>query len=198
MKYFALLLFVLAPCVAAAAEPDTTRDVQVHEKFVPGGYIRLHLSPGGYTITKGDADSIRVTYQRFSPGQAAKVKVQIRASASSADVSVSDTPLNNFQATIEVPQRSDLRVRLFAGEVLITCVEGDKDVEVNAGRIEVKVPDPAQYGHRDASVRAGSIEASAFDVSKGGFVRSFEQQGTGKYRLHTHVTTGEIDLNRAP
>jgi len=40
----------------------------------------------------------------------------------------------------------------------------------------------------------GSIEASAFDVSKGGLFRSFEQQGPGKYRLHAHVMTGEIDL----
>jgi hypothetical protein len=199
MKYVALFLFVLASSVAAAAaDPDTTRDVQVHQKFVPGGSIRLHLSPGGYTITNGDADTIRVTYQKSSPDQAAKVKVQIRASASSADVSVSDTPHNNFQATIEVPRRSDLRVRLFAGEVVIKGVEGNKDVEVTAGRIEVQVPDPAQYGHRDASVRAGSIESSAFDVSKGGLFRSFEQKGTGKYRLHAHATTGEIDLNRAP
>jgi hypothetical protein len=58
----------------------------------------------------------------------------------------------------------------------------------------VKIPHPDEYGRREASVRAGSIEASAFDVSKGGLFRSFEQHGNGKYRLHAHVTTGEIDL----
>jgi hypothetical protein len=40
----------------------------------------------------------------------------------------------------------------------------------------------------------GSIEASAFDVSKDGLFRSFEQGGPGKYRLHAHVITGEIQL----
>ncbi|MFZ1138482.1 MAG: hypothetical protein WAN76_04855, partial [Candidatus Sulfotelmatobacter sp.] len=56
------------------------------------------------------------------------------------------------------------------------------------------IPHPELYGNRDASVTTGSIESSAFDVSKGGLLRSFEQQGPGKYRLHAHVMTGEIDL----
>jgi hypothetical protein len=122
------------------------------------------------------------------------VKVQIHANGTTADVSVSDTPHDNFQATIEVPPRSGLHVRMFAGEVVIEGIEGDKDVEVSAGRIEIKVPHPEQYGRRDASVRAGSIEASAFNVSKGGLFRSFTQKGAGKYRLHAHVSTGEIDF----
>jgi hypothetical protein len=76
----------------------------------------------------------------------------------------------------------------------IESVEGDKNVEVRAGRIRIDIPHPEQYGHRDASVMTGSIESSAFDVSKEGLFRSFEQQGPGKYRLHAHVMTGEIDL----
>jgi hypothetical protein len=40
----------------------------------------------------------------------------------------------------------------------------------------------------------GSIESSAFGVSKGGLFRSFKQQGPGKYRLHVHVIAGDIDL----
>ncbi len=71
-------------------------------------------------------------------------------------------------------------------------VEGDKNVQLIAGRIQIDVPHPEQYGHRDASVTTGSIAASAFDVYKGGLFRSFEQQGPGKYSLHTHVMTGEI------
>jgi len=110
------------------------------------------------------------------------------------DVYVSETPHNNFQATIEVPRHSNLWARLSAGELVVEDVEGDKNLEVLAGRIQVDVPHAEQYGHRDASVTAGSIESSAFDVSKGGLFRSFEQHGPGKYRLHAHVMTGEIDL----
>ncbi|MGC2196646.1 MAG: hypothetical protein WA628_18375 [Terriglobales bacterium] len=198
MRYLALFLLVLVPWDAEGAEPDASGAPQAQEKFAPGGYIRLHLSPGGYTIVGSDSNAIQVTCKSANSDRLKQVKVQIRASAASADVSISDTPHNNFQATIEVPRRSDLRVRLFAGEVVIGGVEGDKDVEVGAGRIEIRVPHPEQYGRRDASVRAGSIEASAFDVSKGGLFRSFEQKGPGKYRLHAHVSTGEIDLSAMP
>jgi hypothetical protein len=177
-----------------AAGPGTLNQPQAKQPFAPGGYIRLHLSPGGYTITNTDADAIQVTYQTPNPDQFKKVKVKIEAGASTADITVSNTPHNNFQATIEIPRRSNLHVRMFAGEVVIDGVEGDKDVEVSAGRIEIKIPHPQEYGRRDASVHAGSIEASAFNISKGGLFRSFTQKGAGKYRLHAHVATGEIDL----
>ena len=198
MRYLALFLLVLVPWPVEGAEPDASGAPQAQEKFAPAGYIRLHLSPGGYTIVGSDSNAIQVTCKSANSDRLKQVKIQIHASAASADVSISDTPHNNFQATIEVPRRSDLRVRLFAGEVVIGGVEGDKDVEVGAGRIEIGVPHPEQYGRRDASVRAGSIEASAFDVSKGGLFRSFEQKGPGKYRLHAHVSTGEIDLSAMP
>ncbi len=194
MKFLALLLLALTPHMVAAADPDVAHEPQAKQPFAPGGYIRLHLSPGGYTITNTDANAIQVTYQTPNPDQFKKVRVKIQTSASSADVSVSDTPHNNFQATIEIPRRSNLHVRMFAGEVVIEGIEGDKDVEVSAGRIEIKIPHPEDYGRRDASVHAGSIEASAFNISKGGLFRSFTQKGAGKYRLHAHVATGEIDL----
>jgi hypothetical protein len=188
----AICLLLLTSSLASAQQKPL--EAQVQEKFSPGGFIRLHLSSGGYTITGGEANAILITYTAKNPEALKRVKARIRTSATTADVSVSDAPHNNFQATIEVPPMSDLRARMLAGEIVIDGVEGNKDVEVDYGRIEIKIPKPQEYGKRDASVRAGSIEASAFDVSKGGLFRSFEQKGGGKYRLHAHVTTGEIQL----
>jgi hypothetical protein len=121
---------------------------------------------------------------RAQEEQLKRVKVAIKLTAASADVYVSDTPHSNFRATIEVPRYSNLWARLSAGELIIESVDGDKNVEVRAGRIQIDIPHPELYGHRDASIMTGSIESSAFDVSKGGLFRSFEQQGPGKYRLH--------------
>jgi hypothetical protein len=122
------------------------------------------------------------------------VKVSIKTTPSTAYVYVTNTPRGNFNADIEVPRRSNLWIRLTAGELIVGNVEGDKDLELNAGRLQVDIPRPQEYGHRDASVTTGSIEASAFDISKGGLFRSFSQQGPGKYRLHAYVIAGEIDL----
>jgi len=162
--------------------------------FISGGTIRLHLEAGGYTISPADSERIVVTCHARTEEQLRHIKVEIKRMAASADIYISDTPNNNFRGIVEVPRRSNLWVRLSAGELVIGNVEGDKDLEVRAGRIQVDVPHSEQYGHRDASVLTGSIEASAFDISKGGLFRSFDQHGPGKYRLHAHVMAGEIDL----
>jgi hypothetical protein len=164
------------------------------QEFASGGTVRLHLEAGGYTIAPGDSENIVVDCHAPSEAQLKRVKVEIKRTGTSADVYVSETPNNNFQATIEVPRRSNLWVRLSAGELVVEDVEGDKDVRVLAGRIQIDVPHPESYGHREASVMTGSIEASAFEVSKEGLFRSFEQHGPGKYRLHAHLITGEIEL----
>jgi hypothetical protein len=191
MKHLSLWLVLLVPGLLHAQNAGAS---SAQQKFISGGTIRLHLEAGGYTITPGDSENIVVSCRARTEQQLSRIKVAIKASGAIAEVYVSDTPHNNFQATIEVPRHSNLWARLTAGELDVKAVEGDKNLEVLAGRIQVDVPQPELYGHRDASVMTGSIEASAFDVSKGGLFRSFEQHGPGNYRLHTHVMTGEIDL----
>ena len=176
-----------------ADHPQTT----AQEKFISGGTVRLHLEAGGYRIRPSDSDNIVVTCNARSQERLKEVKVEIKIAASHANVYVTNTPDNNFNATIEVPRRSNLWVRLTAGDLNVGNIEGDKDLELRAGQLTVAVPRPQDYGPRDASVTSGGIQASAFNVTKGGLFRSFHQQGPGKYRLHAHVTAGEIDLRGA-
>jgi hypothetical protein len=194
MKHCMVWFFVVISSISLNAEWNS-HEAGVQQKFVSGGTIRLHLSAGGYTVSPSDSDSIVVTYHTDSAEQLSRVKVEIKPASSNADIYVHGTPHSNFNATIEVPRRSNLWARLTAGELDVEDVEGDKDLEIWAGQIDLEIPHPEQYGHRDASVLAGSVESSAFNISKGGLFRSFHEQGPGKYRLHTHVTTGEIDLH---
>ena len=190
MKSYTLLLFLL-PAVLVHAQ---THEATVQQRFISGGSIRLHLEAGGYTISPSDSDDIVVTYRARSEASLQRVKVAINPSGSNAEVIVSDTPNNNFNAVIEVPHRSNLWIRLTAGELMVENVEGDKDLELRAGEMQVDIPHPEEYGHCDASVLAGSLTASPFDVDKGGLFRSFDHHGPGKYRLHAHLMTGEINL----
>jgi hypothetical protein len=187
-----LLLLLIAPALLHAE--DSRPEASVQKKFVSGGTIRLHLEAGGYTVSPSDSDNITVTYHANSESRLREVRVEIQPSTSDAEVYITDTPNNKFEATIEVPRHSNLWVRLTAGELDIEAVEGDKNLELRAGELQVEIPHPEDYGHRDASVTMGSLESTAFDVSKGGMFRSFEQQGPGKYRLHAHVLTGDINL----
>jgi hypothetical protein len=192
MRPAAWLLCLLSTGLIFAQSHDPEAIAQ--QKFVSGGTVRLHLEAGGYTVRPSDSDSIVVTWHTRHEEELKRVKVAIRPSASTADVYVNDTPNNNFEATIEVPRLSNLWVRLSAGAVDVEPVEGDKNIELLAGAIQVEIPHPEQYGHRDASVDIGGLSSSAFDIDKGGFFRSFHQEGPGKYRLHAHVMTGDIDL----
>jgi hypothetical protein len=169
-------------------------EASAQQSFASGGTIHLHLEAGGYTITPSDSEIIVVTCQARSDRQLKSAKVSIKPAGTRADVYVLNTPNNNFKATIQVPRRSDLWVRLTAGELDVGSVEGNKDLALNAGSLRVDIPRPQEYGQRDASVTTGSIESSAFEVSKGGLFRSFSQHGPGKYRLHARVIAGEIVL----
>lgn len=193
MKHWLSVLFLLVPLAALNAQSNSYEKV-VQQSFASGGTIRLHLEAGGYTIRAASSDNIVVTYPPNPNGESSGVKVEIKTIASRADVYVRNTPRNNFNATIEIPRHSNLWARLSAGELTVEEIEGDKDIELRAGQINVDVPHPDDYGHRDASVLAGSLEASAFNISKGGLFRSFQQQGPGKYHFHAHVTAGEIDV----
>jgi hypothetical protein len=194
MKTTLVLCLCLFLAGAGALEAQQRASATASQKFISGGTIRLHLEAGGYTISPGDSDKIVVTCEHRSEEKLKAVRVVIRPSGSTADVYVLNTPNNNFTATIEVPRRSNLRVRLTAGELSVGSVEGDKDIELNAGSLVVDVPRPQDYGLREASVTTGSISAPAFEENKDGLFRSFRQNGPGKYRLHVRVIAGEITL----
>jgi hypothetical protein len=196
MKRLLILKIIVPLAIASSAIYGQTdhSDAAAQQKFISGGTIRLHLEAGGYTILPSDAENIVVSCRGRSEERLKEVKVEINVVGSHANVYVTNTPNNNFNATIEVPRRSNLWVRLTAGQLTVRNIEGDKDLEIRAGQMSVAIPRPQDYGSRDASVTSGAIDASAFDVSKGGLFRSFHQQGPGKYRLHAHVMAGEIDL----
>jgi hypothetical protein len=107
---------------------------------------------------------------------------------------VENTPHNNFHATIEVPALTDVRVRLTAGNLEIAGIKGDKDIEANAGNLNISVGSSNDWSDVDASVTAGGLHAPAFQTASEGLFRSFKWKGPGKYKLHVHLTAGDINL----
>ncbi len=191
MKSLSLVVLLLV-LVGGLYGQENRNEGRATQRVQPGGLIRIDLSSGGYTISGRDSDAIVITFE-----QPQRVKVEIKATDSGADVSIRNTPHSNFRAQIEVPRRSNLWVRLSAGELKIEDVVGNKDIESLAGNIEIEVAHPEEYGHREGSVTAGELDAPAFGVSKAGLWRSFQQEGPGKYRLHAHVGSGNLTLRPA-
>jgi hypothetical protein len=154
----------------------------------------MDLCPSGAEIRGSDDNKLHISYDSKN-GADTKVNVKLNISGTTGKLTIDNCPRNNFQITIKVPSITNLYVRTWTGELDIKGVTGDKDMELHAGELDVNIGKPEDYGHVDASVTTGEVDAAPFDVSKGGLFRSFKKQGPGKYRLHAHVGAGQVDLN---
>lgn len=186
-------LLLVGSGVAQTENIEVRGKSPVEARFLPEGHIRMSLCPGAVHLVGRDDSLLRVSYETHSGGDE-DVHIRVQVSGEEAGIKVTGCPHNNFQLTVEVPKSSNLYVRMFAGEMNVNGISGDKDVELHAGQLNMELGKPEDYAHVDASVLSGDLEASAFDVSKGGLFRSFDRSGPGKYRVHAHVGAGQIEL----
>ena len=163
----------------------------VEKDFVSGGKVEMTLESGDYNIRASSDNRIHV---RWNEASAKGVRVKLTTNGKSADLRVENTPHDNFHATIEVPALTDVRVRFTAGNLEMNGIKGDKDIEANAGHLNISVGSSNDWSDVDASVTAGDLHAPAFKAATGGLFRSFKWKGPGKYRLHVHLTAGDINL----
>ena len=174
-----------------AGQASQTSQTQ-EKQFLSGGRVEMQLEGGDYEVLPAADDRIRVTLK----GNTGGVKVAVNTNGTHADVTVKDTPHNDFHATIEVPATCDLRIRLTAGNLTTGAIKGNKNIESNAGNAEITTGDPKDYARVDASVHVGNLNAESFEASKNGFFRSFKWSGQGKYTLHASLGAGNLTLHK--
>jgi hypothetical protein len=185
-----LLALVASGGMLTALPLHSQNAPQASEKpFASGGRIDIHLSGGEYEIRAAAETRIRVTLAQKPGGE----KIEVKATGSQATINVTNTP-NNFGATIEVPKLTHLAVHLTAGNLTITGVSGDKDIDSYAGNVTIGVPDPNEYASVDTSVKAGDLNARPFGVMKSGLLQSFKTSGKGKFKLRAWLGAGNLEL----
>ena len=140
-----------------------------------GRRVWMDLSAGSYKIRQGSDDKIVVRWESTDP-DAGQMKVTLDARGADASI-LTHAQSGEFRVTIDVPARTDLTVRLSAGNVSIEGVTGDKDINSWAGNVDVEVKDRNEYRSVEASVTAGDLNASAFDTKTGGLFRLFLVEG---------------------
>jgi hypothetical protein len=183
-----------AIALALLVSPSTAAQSDVLERaFTAGGRVVLDLSAGSYEVVGTTDTKIRVDWRK---SESRRVNVDAHVKGKEATVSIDGPLTKGAVARIELPHRSDLVVRLSAGELYIRGVEGSKDVSAQAGEINIQVGARDQYRRVDASVSVGELNASAFDINKEGFFRSVTLAGKGKYDLRARLTAGELTLVR--
>ena len=119
--YSAAAVLVASATLAAQTEGKTQAN------FASGGTIKMELHAGGYTIKPGTDDKIVVAYGTETEAQFKEVKANITVNGREARI-YANGPNNNFEVTIEIPSKSDLFIRLTAGDLEMSGISGSKEI----------------------------------------------------------------------
>jgi hypothetical protein len=164
--------------------------------FVSGGRIEMQLGAGSYTIRPASDTHIRVTIG----SESGRARVALTSNATRATVAVTETPSSNFQATIEVPKTSDLIVRLSGGNLVVSGITGNKDIDSVAGNAEISIGNPNEYASMEATVKVGDLNVGAFAGAKTedsfGLLQRASWSGKGKYTLRANLGAGNLVLRK--
>jgi hypothetical protein len=191
---FAGLFTPLALAQTNKIEVSSLSDHPFQVDYASGSQLSIRVRSGDVRVVGSAENRVTVTVHAKDPDRAREVKVRCERQDNSAELRISGGPKNDLWITVEVPKSTGLFVRMPAGQLEISNVTGDKDVQLHAGELIVGVGNPADYSHVDASVTTGGLEAPPFGESHGGLFRSFQKSGNGKYKLHAHVGAGDLTL----
>lgn len=194
---FLLIAALFAPLTLAQSKKIEATNLGEHPfqvDFPSGSQLSIHVRSGDVRVVGREDNKVRVRVSAKDWDRTKEVKVRFEQLENSGELDISGGPKNDMQITIEVPRVTGLFLRMPAGQMEISDITGDKDVELHAGELIVGVGNPADYSQVDASVTTGGIAAPPFGEDHGGLFRSFHKSGNGKYKLHAHVGAGDLTL----
>jgi hypothetical protein len=194
---FLSLAVLLAPLALAQTnkiEVSNLGDHTFQVDYPSGSQLSIRVRSGDIRIAGSAENKVTVKVDAKDPDRAREVKVRFERLNNSAELSISGGPKNDVRITVEVPKSTGLFVRMPFGQLEISDVTGDKDVQLHAGELIIHVGNPADYSQVDASVTSGGLEAPPFHEDHGGLFRSFQKSGNGKYKLHAHVGAGDLTM----
>jgi hypothetical protein len=168
----------------------------VEYDFPQGGTVTLDLTAGDYEI-RGMPDNkirIRYSYARYLNDTAS---INAKINGSDANISISGPGNSGFHVVIQVPQKSHLKTDLTAGKLVVNGVEGNKDLDANAGSLTIEVADPHQYRDVSLSLLSGKIEARPWHADRGGLFRHFAYHNAasgGSYHINANLLAGKLSV----
>jgi hypothetical protein len=196
----AVLFAVLFLPISSYSQNNVTveNDLAHHAFYVDfalRGQLDLRIRPAEIHIIGSDENRIVVRVGGRQGLDSKDVEARFEKHGNSGVLEITGGPRNDMSITVQVPKETNLVVRVFAGDVEVRDIVGDKDVELNFGALRIGVGDATGYSMVKASVSSGEIDAKPFGESHGGLFRSLEKSGNGKYKLRAYVGAGRLTLN---
>jgi hypothetical protein len=186
-----LLCFLAALPLTLSAETSGTCATPFEAKVAGASALSMTLRAADTVVVGTDRSVVRVTCDVADRRDAGDVKINFAAN----HLTMRGGPGQRVSFRIEVPRAISLRIRASAGNMDLSGVTGNKDVELNAGNLTVAVGDAASYRDVDASVWAGDLAAPAFGRTHAGLFRNFHHRNEqGSYRLHAALMAGNLTL----
>lgn len=193
-----MILAVTGTAVGSlAARSAVIDDDAIERPFAAGGFVRLALTSGDYLLRAGTSDRIVIRWRAEREARMddlRRLSVDIHVSGTTALVET-DGPARHVRFVVEMPERTNLHLRVRAGNMRIQGIEGDKDIRMTAGDLTIGVQ-PATLLHAKASVTFGDLDARPLGISKSGIKRSFKWIGAGDYTLDARLFAGDLTLSR--
>ncbi len=156
--------------------------------------VKMRIASGGVTIVGIRENDYRVTLENTSPDLEKEAHIEIKRDQSPVAINLSNLPQGS-RVRVEIPENSNLAVRMGAGELVIQGVHGSKYAMLRSGKLVINVGSPDEYSKAQGSVLAGAIHAPAFSTDKGGMFRCMDAVGQhGNSSLDAHVSAGELVL----
>ena len=188
-------ILVLGSLALAQTPPPEADPFTVERAFAEGGKVALQLASGDYTVRAGASDRIVV---RWTPDDEARLsdvrdlRVSVRVTGSTGVV-VTTGKTKHMDFIIELPARSNVHLRMRAGEIRLQGIDGHKDIRMTAGELKIGVRrDTLASAH--ASVTFGDLDARALGISKSGIKRTLDWFGGGAYELDARLGAGDLTL----
>ena len=189
----AILFLALAPVCSANSNYSETKTQTW--TFAPGGHVELRLKGGDvHVVPSADSSHISIRYKMESDHAnfASKVRAEFDVTSSNADLRFKSPNDGSVDVELEVPAETSVYIRVKAGDLTVSGIEGDQDIQTIAGDIFFELPTGVKFYRVDASTHVGDIDDSPFGKPKGWLGARIHFLGDGKYRLHAHTLAGDI------
>lgn len=192
MRIIRALLIVVLIGIAAIivyAGWGKTGPNQFEAALNPGGTVVMDLAAGGYLVRGTPENKVRV---EVDSGDNRNLRCVVTGEGTNVKVEVDGKP-DNFHATIYVPERSNLQIDQTIGDLLISNVEGNKNVSLGIGRLRLEVPANAPLPTFDGTVMIGGLRSGSWHVEKGGFFRNYYSSSSAPYSIKAQVDIGDLE-----
>jgi hypothetical protein len=190
VKFLLIGLIGLTPALLPAQTSGTCAS-PFQSAVTAGTDLSMTLRSGDITIAGGDGPVLRVTCSVRDRQSPSDVKISFAAN----HLTVRGGDHDGITFRVEVPRSMHLRIRCTAGNLTISGIAGNKDIDLNAGNLNIVLGDAGQYRNVEASVLAGDLTAPAFGSNHDGLFRRFRHENAkGTFNLRAAILAGNLTL----